>query len=374
VRIKSGSSQHITYSSDIQPEQKQPNTNCFYPAFFMETLSLKILGIETSCDETAAAVVENGRRVLSSVVASQVAMHHPYGGVVPELASRKHIEAIVPVVQEALEKAGINENQVDAVAVTQGPGLVGALLVGFNFAKAYAYARKLPWIGVNHLEAHIYSVFLGSEIPDFPYVALLASGGHTSIYHVKSHQDMVCLGQTLDDAAGEAFAKVAKMLGLGYPGGKVISDLAARGTPGKLQFPRAYMDKAAFDFSFSGIKTAVNRFIQTHPETYQELIPDIAAEFQAAVIEVLVYKLMHAAEHAGCTNVALVGGVAANRELRKTLAGASASAGCRLFTPEIDLCGDNAAMIAGFGYHLIGSEEITSADLATDVYSRAPRR
>jgi len=335
---------------------------------------MKILGIETSCDETAAAVVENGQRPLSSVVASQVAVHHPYGGVVPELASRKHIEAIVPVVQEALEKAGINENQVDAVAVTQGPGLVGALLVGFNFAKAFAYARGLPWVGVNHLEAHIYSVFLGSEVPDFPYVALLASGGHTSIYHVKSHQEMVCLGQTMDDAAGEAFDKVAKMLGLGYPGGHVISDLAAKGTAGRFFFPRAYMDKAAFDFSFSGLKTAVNRFIQTHPESYRELIPDIAAEFQAAVIEVLVYKLVHAAEQTGCRNMALVGGVAANRELRETIARAAESAGCRLFTPEIELCGDNAAMIAGFGYHLLGREKITSKALALDVYSRAARR
>lgn len=332
---------------------------------------MKVLGIETSCDETAAAVVENGFRIRSSVVASQVAVHYPYGGVVPELASRKHIEAIVPVVEETLEKAGLKEHQIDAVAVTRGPGLVGALLVGFNFAKAFAYARAIPWTGVDHLEAHIYSVFLGSEAPDFPYVALLASGGHTSIYHVKSHREMSCLGQTLDDAAGEAFDKVAKMLGLGYPGGTVISELAERGTPGKIQLPRAYMDKTAFDFSFSGIKTAVNRFIQTHPEDYRELIPDIAAEFQAAVTEVLVYKLMHAAHKTECRDIALVGGVAANRRLRETLTKAAEVAGCRLFAPSIDLCGDNAAMIAGFGYHLLNGENKESGRLSMDVYSRS---
>ena len=336
---------------------------------------MKILGIETSCDETAAAVVEDGSRILSSTVNSQVAVHHPYGGVVPELASRKHIEAIVPVVDEAIRQAGLEPAQIDAVAATRGPGLVGALLVGFNFAKALAFARSLPWVGVDHLEAHIYSVFLGRKVPDFPYMALLASGGHTSIYHVKGHRDMVCLGQTLDDAAGEAFDKVAKMLGLGYPGGSVISELAGEGTPGKIHLPRAYIDKDAFDFSFSGIKTAVNRFIQTHPEDYQSLIPDIAAEFQAAVIEVLVYKLLHAAEKTGCRDIALVGGVAANRQLREDLMREAGKSGCRLFVPEVELCGDNAAMIAGYGYHLINSDAIKKAGhLTMDVYSRAARR
>lgn len=335
---------------------------------------MKILGIETSCDETAAAVVEDGSRILSTMVASQVAVHKPYGGVVPELASRKHSEAIVPVVEEALEKAGLKKSQIDAVAVTQGPGLVGALLVGFNFARAFAYAQGLPWVGVDHLKAHVYSVFLGETVPDFPYVALLASGGHTSIYHVKSHCEMTCLGQTRDDAAGEAFDKVAKMLGLGYPGGGVISELAVQGTPGKIQFPRAYIDKDAFDFSFSGIKTAVNRFIQTHPEDYRGLIPDIVAEFQAAVTEVLVYKLMHAAEKTGCRDIALVGGVAANRQLRETLAKAAGQSGCRLFVPEIELCGDNAAMIAGFGYHLLSHPDMEPGGLSMDVYSRAAGR
>ncbi len=337
-------------------------------------MNMKILGIETSCDETAAAVVENGSRILSSMVASQVAVHHPYGGVVPELASRKHIEAIVAVIEEAVEEAGMKMDQVDAVAVTRGPGLVGALLVGFSFAKAFAYARAIPWTGVDHLKAHIYSVFLDDVTPDFPYAALLASGGHTSIYHVKNHLEMTCLGQTLDDAAGEAFDKVAKMLGLGYPGGNVISELAEKGTPGKIQFPRAYMDKTAFDFSFSGIKTAVNRFIQTHPEDYRELAPDIAAEFQAAVIEVLVYKLIHAAEKTGCRDIAIVGGVAANPRLRETLKKAAEDSGLRLFAPSIDLCGDNAAMVAGFGYHLLNSEGNEPGNLTMDVYSRSAGR
>lgn len=335
---------------------------------------MKILGIETSCDETAAAVVEDGSRVLSSVVASQVAVHHPYGGVVPELASRKHIEAIVPVVTEAFEKAGMTASGVDALAVTRGPGLVGALLVGFGFAKAFAYARAIPWAGVDHLEAHVYSVFLGKETPAFPYVALLVSGGHTSIYLVQSHCQMTCLGQTMDDAAGEAFDKVAKMLGLGYPGGNVIAQRAAAGTPGKIHFPRAYMDKSAFDFSFSGIKTAVNRFIQTHEGDCERLIPDIAAEFEDAVTEVLVYKLMHAAETTGCRDIAVVGGVAANRRLRERVRAEAERAGCRLFVPAVELCGDNAAMIAGYGYHVLQGQETAGMGLDMDVYSRAARR
>lgn len=334
---------------------------------------MKLLGIETSCDETAAAVVENGERVLSSVVASQVEVHHPYGGVVPELASRKHMEAIMPVVEEALAKAGIERRAIDAVAVTRGPGLVGALLVGFNFAKAFAYGRAIPWVGVDHLEAHVYSVFLEEDRPCFPYVALLASGGHTGIYKVTSHCEMTCLGQTLDDAAGEAFDKVAKMMGLGYPGGAVISEWAQKANPGAMRFPRAYLDRDAFDFSFSGIKTAVKRFIDTHPETYKELMAGIAAEFQDAVTEVLTFKLIHAAEKTGCRDIAVVGGVAANRALRQRVAEAAEASGMRLFIPPISLCGDNAAMIAGLGYHLLQSGR-SLGDLSMDVYSRAAGR
>jgi N6-L-threonylcarbamoyladenine synthase len=213
-------------------------------------------------------------------------------------------------------------------------------------------------------------------VPDFPYVALLASGGHTSIYHVKNHCEMSCLGQTLDDAAGEAFDKVSKMMGLGYPGGSAIAGRAETGRPGRMHFPRAYMDKSAYDFSFSGIKTAVKRFIQTHPADCPDLTGDIAAEFQDAVTEVLVHKLMHAAEDTGCKDMAVVGGVAANQQLRRRMAEAAAGAGRRLFIPSVDLCGDNAAMVAGLGYHWVHTDRAgaQARDLAMDVYSRAARR
>ncbi|MFO8085872.1 MAG: tRNA (adenosine(37)-N6)-threonylcarbamoyltransferase complex transferase subunit TsaD, partial [Desulfobacterales bacterium] len=276
---------------------------------------MKILGIESSCDETAAAVVVDGTCVLSSVVASQVKIHRPYGGVVPELASRKHMEALVPVVDEALLKAGVQKYELDAIAVTQGPGLVGALLVGFSFAKSFAYALKKPCVGVNHLEAHLNSVFLEPEPPPFPFVSLLVSGGHTAIYDVQSHTDAKLMGQTRDDAAGEAFDKVAKMLGLGYPGGVIIDRLSKKGDAGKIHFPRAYLDKQSYDFSFSGIKTAVNRYIQTHKDQYEEKISDIVAAFQEAVVEVLCFKIIHAAKSKGYQHLSIVGGAAANSHL-----------------------------------------------------------
>ena len=223
-----------------------------------------VLGIETSCDETAAAVVASGRRILSSVVSSQVAVHRPFGGVVPELASRKHIEAIVPVVRQALSEGGISQAGLEAVAVTQGPGLIGSLLVGFSFAKAFAMVRGLPWIGVSHLEGHINSVFLEPDPPAFPFTALLASGGHTSIYQVTSHTQFDLMGQTRDDAAGESFDKVAQVLGLGYPGGPAIDDLARRGDPSAVLLPRPRLEDAPFDFSFSGLKSAAIRWIREH--------------------------------------------------------------------------------------------------------------
>lgn len=332
---------------------------------------MKILGIESSCDETAAAVVEDGSRILSSVVASQAATHHPYGGVVPELASRKHIEAIVPVVNQALADAGMTPKQVDAVAVTRGPGLVGALLVGFCFAKAFAYALDVPWVGVDHLEGHLGSVFLQSPSPEFPFAALLASGGHTGVYLVKSHLDVECLGRTQDDAAGEAFDKVAKMLGLGYPGGRMISEMAEKGDPGRIDFPRAYLDKSAYDFSFSGVKTAVSRYIQRHPD-FKDRIFDIAAAFQESVVDVLSYKLLQAAGNHDCDRIALVGGVAANPRLRERVGREAEKSGMTLFVPSPDLCGDNAAMIAGTGYHLIISPDRIPGGLTQDVYSRSP--
>jgi N6-L-threonylcarbamoyladenine synthase len=321
-----------------------------------------VLGVETSCDETAAAVVADGKEVLSSIVSSQIDVHHPYGGVVPELASRKHMEAIVPVVHQALESSGMHMHQLDAVAVTQGPGLVGALLVGFSFSKSFAMARHLPWIGVNHLEGHISSVFLEADVP----------GGHTNLYYVTSNTDYELLGQTRDDAVGEAYDKVSKMLGLGYPGGAVIDRLAAQGDARKIRFPRPYLDKSEFDFSFSGLKTAVNRYIQTHPDTFEAETADIAAGFQEAVVDVLAYKVIRAAGHKACPHIALVGGVAANSRLRERITDDAAAEGMSVFIPSLQYCGDNAAMIAAAGYHYLKRGD--TSRLGDDVYSRVPRR
>jgi len=330
---------------------------------------MNILGIETSCDETAAAIVKDGTTILASVVSSQIDVHHRYGGVVPELASRKHIEAIVPVIDEAMNKAGLPLEAIDAIAATRGPGLVGALLVGFSFAKSLAYALDIPWVGVNHLEGHINSVFLEDDPPAFPLVALLASGGHTSIYYVTDHITLELMGQTRDDAAGEAFDKVAKMLGLGYPGGGVIDRLAKQGDPARIKFPRSYLDKTSFDFSFSGIKTAVSRYAADHREQLEEHIPDIAAGFQEAVMDVLTFKVIQAAVEKGCNRIALVGGVAANSRLRDKLRHDASRRNMRVHIPSIDLCGDNAAMIAAAGYHnrMAGIE----AELGDDVFSRS---
>jgi N6-L-threonylcarbamoyladenine synthase len=327
---------------------------------------MNILGIETSCDETAAAVVSGGRVVLSSVVASQSAVHYPYGGVVPELASRKHLEAVSQVVSEAIDHSGIQPNQIDAVAVTQGPGLIGALLVGFSFAKAYAYARDIPCAGVNHLEGHIHSVFLEADSPEFPFVALLVSGGHTGIYHVTSHTSCKLMGQTRDDAAGEAFDKVAKMLGLGYPGGVAIEAISRTGDPFRIQFPRPYLDKADSDFSFSGLKSAVRRYLETHD--FKESVPDIVAGFQEAVADVLTFKLTHAALSRQCRRIAVVGGVAANSRLREKIKASAVEKGLSVFIPSLAFCGDNAAMIAAAGYHNILAGHVCG--LSDDVYSK----
>lgn len=329
---------------------------------------MKILGIESSCDETAASVVEDGRHILSSVVASQVNIHRPFGGVVPELASRKHMEAIIPVVEEAIFKSGLQKENLDAVAVTQGPGLVGALLVGFSFAKSFAYALEKPWIGVNHLEAHLNSVFLEPDPPDFPFISLLVSGGHTAIYDVQSHTDAKLMGQTRDDAAGEAFDKVAKMLGLGYPGGAIIDELSKTGDSDKIKFPRSYIDKNSYDFSFSGIKTAVNRYIQTHADHYREEITDIVAAFQEAVVEVLCFKLLHAAKSKGYCRISIVGGAAANSRLRQKVRQEAEKNNISLYIPSLSLCGDNAAMVAAAGYHRLLKGE--AGEMNADVYSR----
>jgi len=327
-----------------------------------------VLGVERNCDETAAAVVIDGKQILSSDVSAQIEVHHPYGGVVPELASRKHMEAIVPMVDQALGSSGIDSKTLDAVAVTCGPGLVGALLVGFCFAKAFAYALEIPWVGVNHLEAHVNSVFLEPDPPPFPFVALLVSGGHTGIYHVTSHTDFELMGQTRDDAAGEAFDKVSKMLGLGYPGGGVIDRLAKQGDPENIVFPRPFLDKTQFDFSFSGLKTAVRRYIEIHPDDYPEQIPDIAAGFQEAAVDVLSHKIVHAATVKGCGHMAIVGGVAANNRLREKVRDQAGSNGLTVHIPSVALCGDNAAMIAATGYHYLKKGVVSG--LGDDVFSR----
>ncbi|MBF0113197.1 MAG: tRNA (adenosine(37)-N6)-threonylcarbamoyltransferase complex transferase subunit TsaD [Desulfamplus sp.] len=330
------------------------------------------LGIESSCDETAAAVVKDGKKILSSVISSQVAIHHKYGGVVPELASRMHIESISPVVMEAVQSAGISIEQIDGVAATRGPGLIGALLVGFSFAKSFAWAQGVPLAGVNHLEGHIYSVLLSDSPPEFPFVILLASGGHTNLYYVTSHNHFELMGQTRDDAAGEAFDKVAKMLGLGYPGGAVIERLAQKGDPYAISFPKSYLEKDSFDFSFSGIKSAVARYIHEHKviELGGGVAADIAASFQEAVTGVLAQKLIHAALHKGVKHFAVAGGVAANSALKRKLLSSqlTATKELKLHLPPISLCGDNAAMIAARGYRLIKDKNF--CQLNDDVFSR----
>ncbi|MDY0374273.1 MAG: tRNA (adenosine(37)-N6)-threonylcarbamoyltransferase complex transferase subunit TsaD [Desulfobacterium sp.] len=327
-----------------------------------------ILGIESSCDDTAAAVVSDQNIVLSSVVSSQIEVHHRYGGVVPELASRMHIEAISPVVAGAVEQAGITLDQIEGVAVTRGPGLIGALLVGFSFAKAFAWARNIPWTGVNHLEGHIYSTLLSDDPPEFPFTVLLASGGHTSIFHVASQDRFELLGQTRDDAAGEAFDKVAKMLSLGYPGGAVVEKLAAKGDPCLIDFPRALLDREGFDFSFSGLKSSVARYIQLNGENLIEMMPHIAAGFQAAVTDVLVFKLIQAARKTRSSRIAIAGGVSANNYLSARMKKEAAENGMTLYLPPRSFCGDNAAMIAARGHRLILQGDLCQLD--SDVFSR----
>ncbi len=328
-----------------------------------------ILGIESSCDETAAAIVENGTRIHSSVIASQVDTHAQYGGVVPELASRMHIEAIEPVVAQALKEAGLTLDDIHGVAATQGPGLIGALLVGFSFAKAFAWARKLPLAGVNHLEAHIYSLLLLENPPEFPFIALVVSGGHTNVYHVASPHGFDLIGQTRDDAAGEAFDKVSKMMGLGYPGGPVIEAMAQKGDPSKIKFPRSMLGKKNFDFSFSGLKSSVARHLHTHPDLDESGQADVAAGFQEAVIDVLSEKLVTAARAKQCRRIGIAGGVSANQTFVQALKDRAGKHKIDVFSPPLSLCGDNAAMIAARGFTMIRNGDLCALD--QDVYSRA---
>jgi N6-L-threonylcarbamoyladenine synthase len=314
-----------------------------------------VLGIETSCDETAASVLKDGKEILSNVVYSQIALHRPFGGVVPELASRKHLEKIVPVVEGTLSQAGLALKDMEGIAVTQGPGLVGALLVGLSFAKSLCAVMRVPLIGVNHIEGHICSIFLEKEVP-FPFLSLTVSGGHTSLFLVKGIGVYEILGQTRDDAAGEAFDKVAKLLKLGYPGGGIIESLAEKGEP-KIRFPRALPSSDSLDFSFSGIKTAVVNYVKgfhTATDRGEELsLVDIAASFQEAVVDMLIKKVIQARRQHKTDRLVLAGGVVSNGYLRRRFQEMAQEEDLELFIPSPPLCTDNAAMIAWVGNHYL---------------------
>jgi N6-L-threonylcarbamoyladenine synthase len=358
---------------------------------------MNVLGIETSCDETSAAVVRDGREVRSNVVSSQIELHRAHGGVVPELAARAQLTAIIPVVEEALQRAGVGLDEIDAIAVTRGPGLAGSLLVGANFAKTVAYARSIPLVGVNHLEAHLYANWLApvgeepGELPAFPTLALLVSGGHAELLLMTGHGRYEQLGRTLDDAAGEAFDKGARLLGLGYPGGPAIQKNAAGGDAAAFALPRAWLGES-HDFSFSGLKTALLREVEPHrlpdeddepeddapfrkhrPPRFAEGMPvaDLAASFQEAIVDVLAVKTVTAARTYGTSQVVLAGGVAANRALRERLSGEIAAiSGTMLRVPALSYCTDNAAMVAAAGYYAMRRGAQSGWEL--DVASRLP--
>jgi len=326
---------------------------------------MKVLGIESSCDETAASVVEDGR-VLSDVIASQVAVHRPYGGVVPELASRNHMINLTPVIEQALKDAQVELGQIDGIVATSGPGLIGSLLVGLQAAKTIAMSRKLPFVGVNHLRGHLLATRIeGDNLsrPNFPYMALLASGGHTGVYLVESEDSITCLGQTRDDAAGEAYDKVAKLLGLGYPGGPIIDKMAA--VEGDEEtFPQALRQRKSYEFSFSGIKTAVAQRVATFkggPDDKQ--MHAIARGFQRAVVEILVRKVVLAAREKQVSSVVLAGGVAANKGLRAHAAKICRENDLKLFAPPPSRCTDNGSMIAYAGYLSLAAGQRSSFDL-----------
>ena len=309
-----------------------------------------VLGVETSCDDTAAAVLRDGRQILANLISSQDQIHGPYGGVVPELASRQHIQNILPVVDAALNKAGIALQELDGIAVTYGPGLVGSLLVGLSLAKGISFRWGIPYVGVNHLEAHLLAIHLEHEVP-FPYIALIASGGHTLLYCVNDVGDYKYLGGTRDDAAGEAYDKVAKMMGLGYPGGRAIDDLAKEGNRRAIRFPRARLKKGSYEFSFSGIKTSVWHYLKSQAKDQWELKKaDIAASFQEAVVDMLVQPTMKATLDCGVKRIVLSGGVAANSRLREKMKETTAAQGLEAFFPSPKFCTDNGAMIALAGY------------------------
>lgn len=327
-------------------------------------MSVVILGLETSCDETSAAVVRDGCAMESNIISTQVAIHRKYGGVVPEVASRRHLEMVPLTVHEALEQAGRGYGDLNAVAVTYGPGLAGSLLVGLMSAKAMALAHDLPVIGVNHLEAHIYANFLVRPDLPFPQLCLVVSGGHTDLVFIARHGAYRLLGRTRDDAAGEAFDKVARVMGLGYPGGPLIERQAREGDPQAIRFPRAYLEQGTSDFSFSGLKTAVLNYLEREARQGRKVsIPDVCASFQQAVTDVLVDKVMAAAEAHRPAGIMLAGGVAANGALRGALQARADQAGLELTVPPPVLCTDNAAMVACVGYYKYLRGEWAGPDL-----------
>lgn len=342
----------------------------------MDLKPARILGIETSCDETSAAVVENGREILSNVVATQIDLHVKYGGVFPEVASRQHIRTIYPVIDEALQRANVSLTDIQAVAVTRGPGLAGSLVVGMNAAKGLSLGRQLPLIGVNHLEGHIYSAWLYQAdtpkpppAPEFPQLVLLVSGGHTELNLISDHLTYQHLGSTLDDAAGEAFDKVARMLNLPYPGGPSVQKSALDGNPDAFVFPRAWLE-GTWNFSFSGLKTAVLREVRQLEKTGRPLpVANLAASFQAAVVDVLFTKTMKAAREFGVKSILVAGGVSANQVLREAFIG---QAEFPVHIPPLSLCTDNAAMIASAGYYHFCAGQIDPLDL--DVLPTWPLR
>lgn len=323
-----------------------------------------VLGIETSCDETSAAVVKDGREILSNIISSQVDLHKKYGGVVPEIASRKHVELVIPVINSALEEAGVSLGDIDITGVTYGPGLVGALLVGVSTAKAIAFARNLPLVGVNHIAGHIAANYLEHRNLEPPFVCLVVSGGHSHVVLVKDYCEFEVLGRTRDDAAGEAFDKIARALELGYPGGPLIDKISREGNAEAVDFPRVFFEDGSLDFSFSGLKTAVLNHLNACQQKGADCnIKDIAASFQKAVVDVLTANTIKAAEMKKIKNIALAGGVAANSLLRKTLSDESSKRGLNIFFPSTALCTDNAAMIASAAFYDFKAGHLAGLDL-----------
>jgi N6-L-threonylcarbamoyladenine synthase len=336
-----------------------------------------ILGIESSCDETAAAIVHDGREILSSVISSQIDLHRPYGGVVPELASREHLEKIEPIVEQVIEDAGVKLGDIDAVAVTQGPGLIGSLLVGVCYAKSLAFGLGIPFVGVNHIEGHVYSVAFENAEVQYPALALIVSGGHTNLFYLPEEGSYKVVSRTRDDAAGEAFDKVAKMLGLGYPGGPVIEKLALQGDPGKIKFTRAKISDGRPDFSFSGLKTAVSKYLRENAiepvhngESPRQEIKDLAASFQSTVVRSLLDPIERMVPELKPKTLIVAGGVACNLALREAAGRLGERIGVTVLFPSKHLSTDNAAMIAAAGYFHLKNGELADLAMTADISLR----